>query len=69
MTHFPHQVYSAEKASCLRSGLRKLLMNPAFIVSRKEFGETLDCAFKMGFYLIERKRKILSRIAVLRPHV
>ena len=56
--------FFSEMKSIIGEGGTLFLMEPSFVVSKKEFGETLDIALRTGFCLAGRKRKILSRIAV-----
>lgn len=55
-----------EMKSIIRDKGKLFLMEPSFVVSGKEFRETLDIALKAGFCMVGRKRKFLSRVAVLK---
>lgn len=55
-----HHVYSAEKASFLRSGLRRFLMNPAKLLAPlvKEGMTVLEVGCGPGFFTVEAARLV-----------
>ncbi len=60
----PAGFFSEMKSILSEDGLL-YLAEPAFVVSGKEFSETLNIASRAGFQIKNRKRGLLSRIALL----